>query len=101
MPPTNHAILSASSAHRWLECPPSALKNAEVEDTTSPFAAEGTAAHELCEWKVRKATDDNFNDPKPDSEYHDEEMERFMALDFDEDEREAILFGNFQRLFLS
>ena len=76
MPPTNHAILSASSAHRWLECPPSALKNAEVEDTTSPFAAEGTAAHELCEWKVRKATDDNFNDPKPDSEYHDEEMER-------------------------
>lgn len=76
MPPQAHAILSASSAERWLNCPPSALKNAEMEDTTSPYAEEGTAAHALCEWKVRKATEPEFNEPFPSiSEYLDTTME--------------------------
>ena len=75
MPPQAHAILSASSAERWLNCPPSALKNAEMEDTTSSYAEEGTAAHALCEWKVRKATEEDFNEPRPESEYYDTTME--------------------------
>ena len=44
-----HAILSASSAHRWLECPPSAIAAENYKDTGSEFAAEGTLAHEVAE----------------------------------------------------
>lgn len=45
-----HALLSASSAHRWLNCPPSALVSATYKDAGSDFAAEGTLAHEVAEW---------------------------------------------------
>ena len=44
-----HALLSASSAHRWLECPPSAVAAEKYTDTGSDFAAEGTLAHEVAE----------------------------------------------------
>lgn len=44
-----HALLSASSAHRWLECPPSAVAAEAYEDQGSEFAAEGTLAHEVAE----------------------------------------------------
>jgi len=48
-----HALLSASSSHRWLRCTPSARLEEGFENTTSVFAAEGTAAHELSEHKLR------------------------------------------------
>jgi hypothetical protein len=49
----NHAILSASQAHRWLVCTPSArLELEEGQDECSVYAAEGTAAHELAEIKL-------------------------------------------------
>lgn len=48
-----HALLSASSAHRWMVCTPSALLEAQFPDTTSEAAKEGTLAHELCELKLR------------------------------------------------
>lgn len=44
-----HAMLSASGAHRWLNCTPSARLEEEFEDSTSEFAREGTFAHELSE----------------------------------------------------
>ena len=44
-----HAYLSASASHRWLACPPSAKLCAQVEDQGSPFAQQGTDAHELCQ----------------------------------------------------
>jgi hypothetical protein len=47
-----HALLSASSSHRWLECPPSALLEKEEPDSTSAAAEEGTAAHEMAEHKL-------------------------------------------------
>lgn len=47
-----HAILSASSAHRWLACPPSARLEESLPDTTSDAAAEGTIAHALAEIKA-------------------------------------------------
>ncbi len=50
--PGNHALLSASAAARWLNCPPSARLCAETEDTESSYAAEGTLAHEMCEIKL-------------------------------------------------
>lgn len=44
-----HAVLSASASHRWLMCTPSARLERNFEDTTSPYAAEGTEAHALVE----------------------------------------------------
>ena len=49
MPPSKHALLGASSAHRWLACPPSAVAAEAYEDTGSDYAAEGTLAHEVAE----------------------------------------------------
>ena len=54
--PTQHAVLSASSAHRWLHCTGSPLLEKEFPDTTSVYAQEGTLAHELCELKLKKYT---------------------------------------------
>lgn len=49
----DHALLSASSAHRWLACTPSAKLEEQFPDTTSDAAREGTLAHELAELKLR------------------------------------------------
>lgn len=47
-----HALLSASGAHRWMNCTPSAILETQFSDTTSEAAKEGTLAHELAEAKV-------------------------------------------------
>jgi hypothetical protein len=49
-----HALLSASSASRWLNCTPSARLAENIEDTTSEYAAEGTLAHSLGELILSK-----------------------------------------------
>lgn len=49
-----HALLSASSAERWLNCTPSARLTEDIKDTSSPYAAEGTLAHELGELILKK-----------------------------------------------
>ena len=49
-----HAILSASSAHRWVHCTPSARLEEQFPDAGSDAAAEGTVAHALAEVKVRQ-----------------------------------------------
>lgn len=54
MPPVKHALLGASSAARWLNCPPSARLTENMPDTESPYAAAGTLAHEIAEFKARK-----------------------------------------------
>lgn len=51
-----HALLSASGAHRWMACPPSARLEAQFPDTTSDAAKEGTLAHEFCELKLYRYT---------------------------------------------
>lgn len=48
-----HALLSASGAHRWLYCTPSARLEEQFRDKSSQSADEGTLAHELAEAKVR------------------------------------------------
>jgi len=51
--PEKHAILSASAAGRWLECPPSAQLERKFKDTSSEAAQEGTLAHELGEINLK------------------------------------------------
>lgn len=50
-----HALLSASGAHRWLHCTPSARLEETLPDNKSEAADEGTLAHEISELKLRKA----------------------------------------------
>ncbi len=69
-----HASLSASASHRWLACPPSALLCAELPDTTSDYAKEGTCAHELAEYKVKKLLGIDVEDPTENLDYFDQEM---------------------------
>lgn len=61
-----HALLSASSSHRWLNCPPSARLCESYDDKGSDFAAEGTDAHALCEFKLRTALGLEAKDPTED-----------------------------------
>lgn len=42
-----HARLAPSASHRWIECPGSINATEGIESTSSVFANEGTAAHEL------------------------------------------------------
>ena len=73
--PGRHAILSASSSHRWLSCPPSAKLCAEEVNKSSPYALQGTDAHELCEYKVLKALGRAAPDPTENLDYFDTEMD--------------------------
>ena len=68
-----HAKLSPSSSHRWLECTPSANLEAEFENKTNPAAEEGTAAHALCEHKLKRAL--KKRSKRPVSGYDSDEME--------------------------
>jgi hypothetical protein len=74
MPPKAHATLSASSANRWIHCPPSARLSELYEDRGSDFAAEGTDAHALCEYKLLKALGREAEDPTENLTWFNEEM---------------------------
>lgn len=74
MPPKAHAILSASSSHRWLNCPPSTRLCETYEDKGSDYAAEGTDAHSLCEYKLRLALGVEATDPTEHLTWYNEEM---------------------------
>jgi hypothetical protein len=70
---SDHAVLSASGAHRWLNCLPSARLELEFVNNESSAAAEGTAAHALCEHKLKKAL--HMRSKRPVSVYNSDEME--------------------------
>lgn len=46
---STHAVLSPSSAHRWLQCPASIAAEDGLPNTSSVHSQEGTAAHALAE----------------------------------------------------
>ena len=70
-----HAFLSASSSQRWLACPPSAKLCAQEEDHGSPYAQQGTDAHELCQFLVERALGYRIRDPTEDLAWYDAEMQ--------------------------
>lgn len=83
--PSSHAMLSASSSHRWLMCTPSMrLEQTLPEEVDSSWAAEGTRAHGLAERKLRKI----LHQTKRIRHEDDEEMERCTDtyVDFVEEE---------------
>ncbi len=51
---SEHALLSASSSKKWINCPPSARLEEQFPDTATVYAREGTLAHHIAELKVRK-----------------------------------------------
>lgn len=88
MPVGNHALLGASSAHRWLVCPPLARLEEKVKDRGSSFAEEGTAAHELSELYLAKrfkllttkAINSRVKLFKETNSYYDQSMEDYVSL---------------------
>lgn len=86
--PEEHAVLSASSSARWLNCTPSVVFSApyEVERKDTTFTAEGTAAHALAELKLQldtgKITKRKFNAQlkkfKSGNEYYSVSFEGFV-----------------------
>ena len=98
----DHAVLSASGAHRWMTCPASAMLEQQFPDTASDAAKEGTLAHELAEAKVKQYFfPDTFSRQKlaavvrrlkKDSLWEDE-MDRYTEEYLDYIKREAISFS--------
>ena len=74
-----HAILSASSSERWINCPPSARLCENYPDKGSDYAAEGTDAHTLCEFRLKQALGLPTKDPIEDLGWYNEEMEECAA----------------------
>lgn len=70
-----HALLSASSAHRWLHCTPAPHLEEQHPDSESDAAAEGTAAHELAEYKLHQLLDEDS--VRPTSDWQDEDMDDY------------------------
>lgn len=54
-----HALLSASSAHRWLACPPSAVAAEAYPPQDTEYTREGTLAHEVAEAEARYRLDND------------------------------------------
>ncbi|MCW6664287.1 DUF2800 domain-containing protein [Aerococcaceae bacterium NML191219] len=51
---SSHALLSASSSQRWLSCPPLPRLESFFQNEIHDAAVEGTLAHKLAEYKLRK-----------------------------------------------
>lgn len=85
-----HALLGASKAAQWINCPPSARLQEHVSDKSSEYAEEGTAAHELaelllqrrltvCDSKRRKEIDDQIEAFKQTNRFYGPEMEHAVS----------------------
>ena len=80
-----HALLSASSAYRWLECPRSAVAVTKYADEPSPYAAEGTLAHEVAEWVASGKDPDDLDNTEitPEMINHAREYSDYIKERFD------------------
>lgn len=83
--PSQHALLSPSSAHRWLHCTASPLLERDVEDTGSAFAEEGTLAHAYCAKKLKDFLSQPHDEEDGEIEqlceqYHTGEMDEYTDV---------------------
>lgn len=67
-----HARFSPSSGKRYLSCPPSLLLEEQFPDEQSPFAAEGSAGHEMAEYLINKHLKKRTK--RPVSDYYSDEL---------------------------
>lgn len=51
--PGQHALLSPSAAHRWMNCAAAPRLEADAPDNESSYAQEGTLAHAYCAKKLK------------------------------------------------
>ncbi|MBQ8962664.1 MAG: DUF2800 domain-containing protein [Clostridia bacterium] len=77
--PDEHALLGASSSKRWLHCTPSVRLEEGFPNESSVFAAEGTFAHEVCEYKVRKYLHERVKRPQSE-EFYTEEIDQITDV---------------------
>ena len=80
----DHALLSASSSHRWLECPPSAIAAEAYPEQDTEFTREGTLAHEVAE------TVADWTDLTDDIKRLYENLDSFLDGKIREEDREAV-----------
>lgn len=80
MPPSKHATLSASTAQRWMACPPSVMATKGMPDTTSEYAEEGTAAHEVAEYKLRWNLGEKSISPPSTGKFDADEIDRYTDV---------------------
>ncbi|MCL2876663.1 MAG: DUF2800 domain-containing protein [Betaproteobacteria bacterium] len=97
-----HAILSASAAERWINCPPSARLTENMPDTASSYAATGTLAHAIAELYLRKRFTATIG-PKAyaaelkklqASEHYSPDIDRALAEYYDLVERTYLSYAN-------
>lgn len=67
--------LGRSSSDRWLHCQPSVQLCETYDDKGSDYAAEGTDAHTLCEYRLRQVLGLKSEDPIENLTWYNEEMD--------------------------
>ena len=72
---SKHAILSASGANWWINCTKAPRFCENIPETPSEYAKQGTEAHTLCEYKLRKLLGEKVRDPSKKLTMYDNEME--------------------------
>lgn len=84
MPDIHSTVFSPSSAHRVLQCPPSLMLDKKFPDKGSEFAAEGTYAHAMAEYILRRYISD---EPDPEclddfekTEFYSEAMVDYVHM---------------------
>ena len=80
--PEVHALLSASSSKQWLHCPPSARLQEGFPNESSAYAEEGTFAHSVCEYKVRKYLKERVKRPQSET-FYTEEIDQITDVYFE------------------
>ena len=100
-----HALLSPSSAHRWLHCTAAPRLEEGVEDKGSEFAAEGSLAHAMGALKLKAFLGMDASHERQEIDmlrrYHTGEMDEYTdtyccTMNLDEDEMASFL-GNTTR----
>ncbi|SFS01560.1 DUF2800 domain-containing protein [Anaeromicropila populeti] len=72
-----HALLAASSSKRWLNCTPSAVLESLFEEEESVYAKEGSAAHALGEYLIRRYLEEPAT--RPVTEFDSNEMDAYVG----------------------